>query len=66
MMAFPYIFMAPLLPDPQTVPDFAVDSGAAALRIFGAFTLIQAAMFNCLADAAEKGNFPKSDTYKCV
>ena len=66
MMAVPYIFMAPLMPNPDTVPYFAVDSGAAALKIFGAFTLIQAATFHCLADAALKGNLAKSDTYKCA
>jgi hypothetical protein len=66
MMALPEFFMQPLLPNPTTFPPYALASGSAALRIFGAFTLHLAACLHCLADSAAKGNFSKSDTYRCA
>lgn len=65
MMTLPEFFMQPLLPDSSTVPPYALDSGCAAMRIFGAVTLQLAACLHCLADSTEKGNFTKSNTYRC-
>ena len=64
MIVAPDFFVEPLLPNERGLPSFAVPSAATALRIGGAFTLLQAAIWRCLADAAAKGNLLKSATYR--
>ena len=66
MMAYGEAFMSGLIPRDPSYPPYALASGAAALRIAGAFTFLQAVVCNTLADASAKGNLVKSTTYKCV
>ena len=66
MMAYGEAFMSGLIPRDPSYPPYALASGAAALRIAGAFTFLQAVVCNTLADASAKGNLVKSTTYKCA
>jgi hypothetical protein len=63
LTAFPDLLFIPLMPT-EPLPSFALASVATAARIEAAFLVLLGSSCGCLADASEKGNLTKSDTYK--
>lgn len=48
----------------EQLPTYALASAATAARVEAAWLVMLGSCCNCLADASEKGNLAKSDTYK--
>jgi membrane protein YqaA with SNARE-associated domain len=64
LTAFPDILLIPLLPLDDTLPSFALASASVAARVEAAFLVLIGSCCNCLADASQKANLTKSETYK--